>query len=302
MLEVVVFEGVQNLALFAAEEQGFFAREGVQLHLHFTLNSWTLRDGLANSTYHVAHTAVDNAIAMAELAGVDIAVVMGGDSGFNCFVTQPDIGSVQELRGRKLLVDAPNTAFALVLYKTMALHGMTRDDYEAVSVGATPLRLQRMLADPEAASAIMNLPYRVQAKQRGLRILGEATDFIGPYLSTSAFVLRSWAGENGELLTRYIRAYVQGLRWALAPANAEAAIALLATRLRIGEDIARESFTIATAAGGLAIDAALDERGLENVLRLRAEVEGQWGGQAPPVSRYVDLSWYRQAMQELGGD
>jgi ABC-type nitrate/sulfonate/bicarbonate transport system substrate-binding protein len=301
MLEVVVFEGVQNLPIFAAQDQGFFAADGVQLRLHFAPNSWTLRDGLANGTYDIAHTAVDNAIAMTELAGADVAVVMGGDSGFNCLVAQQGIRSVEQLRGRKVLVDAPNTAFALVLYKIMALHGIHRADYEIESVGATPLRLERMLADPVAAASIMNLPFRVQAERLGLHVMGEATDFIGPYLSTSAFVMRAWTTVNGPLLTRYIRAYIRGLRWALDPANTEEAVRLLAARLRLPADVARDSLRIASTSGGFARDAALDERGLENVLRLRADVERQWAGQAPPVSRYVDLVWYRRAMRDLDG-
>jgi ABC-type nitrate/sulfonate/bicarbonate transport system substrate-binding protein len=300
MLEVIVFEGVQNLPIFAAQQNGDFAREGLELRLHFTPNSWTLRDGLAAGTYHIAHTAVDNAIAMVELAGADVAVVLGGDSGFNCVVTQPGIRSVAQLRGRKTLVDAPDTAFALVLYRIMALHGLQRGDYDAESVGATPLRLKRMLEDPSACASIMNLPFRVQAEARGLHVLGEATDYIGSYLSTTGFVLRKWAQGNGDTLTRYIKAYVRGLRWALAPANATAAVQLLQQRLGLTADVAQRAYGIAAdPEGGLARDARLDEDGLANVLRLRAEVQHQWGGQAPPVSRYVDLSWYRQAMQQL---
>jgi len=39
--------------------------------------------------------------------------------------------------------------------------------------------------------------------------------------------------------------------------------------------------------------------GLANVLKLRAELEGQWGGNPPPPDKYVDLSYYNEAMASL---
>lgn len=57
MLEVIVFEGAQNLPLFAAQKQGFFAERGVDVNVQFTPNSWVLRDGLAEGRYRIAYTS-----------------------------------------------------------------------------------------------------------------------------------------------------------------------------------------------------------------------------------------------------
>jgi ABC-type nitrate/sulfonate/bicarbonate transport system substrate-binding protein len=301
ILRVVVFEGVQNLPIYAAQEQGYFARHGLDVHLTFTPNSWTLRDGLAAGTFDVAHTAVDNAIAMITLAGADVTVVLGGDPGFNAVITQDDVPSLASLRGERVLVDAKNTAFALVLYKVMAQSGLAREDYRIESVGATPLRLQRMLQDRSARAAIMNLPYRIQAARSGLRVLAEATDIVGPYLSTAAFVMRPWAQANRELLVRYIAAYLQGLRWALDVGHEALAAAMLARRLSLSDDVARECLAMVTATGsaGLSSEGVVDLVGLANVLRLRAEIEGQWGGVQPDPTGFVDDSYRAAALARL---
>lgn len=298
MLKLIVFEGVQNMPIFAAEALGFFARHGVAVSVEFTPNSWTLRDGLAAGTYDIAHTAVDNAIAMVELAKADVAVVMGGDNGFNGLYVQPDIKSVADLRGQTVLVDAPNTAFALVLYRILAQHGLGRADYAIKSVGATPFRLAAMLDDRANAASILNLPFRIRAEQAGLRRVGEAVDLVGPYLSTAGFVMRPWARANADQLVRYIRAYVEGVRWLLDPVNRGAAIDLLASRLKLEHAIARDALAIAAAPGtGYAADAAVDVAGLENVLAIRALVEGQWGGKPPPAATYLDLSFHARALE-----
>jgi hypothetical protein len=50
---------------------------------------------------------------------------------------------------------------------------------------------------------------------------------------------------------------------------------------------------------GIAKDAQFDMQGFRNVLALRAEIEGSWGGKAPSPDRYVDLSYYEGAMKRL---
>ena len=302
MLKVIVFQGIQNLPLFAAQARGFYAAVGLEgIALEFTPNSWTLRDGLAEGRYDIAHSAVDNAVAMA-VAGRKIAIALGGDNGFNALYAQPNVQSIEGLRGRTVLVDAVDTAFALVLYKILRNHGLERGSYEVRSVGATPLRLQAMKQDKTAAAAILNLPFRIQAERHGLKRMGEAIDEIGPYLSTAGYVMQAWAQENADVLVRYIMAYVLGLRWALDAANKAAAVQLLQAQLDLQPDVAEAAYAIATAAsGGLAQDARVDIDGLCNVLALRAEIQNQWNGVPPPAEDFLDLRYHADAIRQLTG-
>ena len=52
-------------------------------------------------------------------------------------------------------------------------------------------------------------------------------------------------------------------------------------------------------ADGLAKDGKFDMEGFKNVLKLRAEIEGQWGGTAPAPDKYLDLSYYNKAVAGL---
>src|SRR4051794_26593222 len=71
-LTVIVFPGVQNLPMFAAQARGLFAKRGLAVDLKFTPNSDELRNGLAEGRYQIAHSAVDNAFAMKDKANIDI--------------------------------------------------------------------------------------------------------------------------------------------------------------------------------------------------------------------------------------
>src|SRR5215472_1946752 len=141
-LKVMVFPGLSNFPIFAAQHKNLFAKHGIAIELLNTPNSDVLRDGLAKGEHQIAHAAVDNAVAMAELAKADVAIVTGGDNGFNHIFVQPEIGSYADLRGKSVVVDAPNTAFALLLYKVLKDAGLNKGDYTVRPIGGTPTRLQ----------------------------------------------------------------------------------------------------------------------------------------------------------------
>lgn len=299
-LKVIVFEGVQNLPIFAAQAQGYFEQENLDIELTFTPNSWTLRDGLQAGLFDIAHTAVDNAVAMVDKANADVAVVVGGDNGFNGLFVQPEINKIVDLKGKIVLVDAPNTAFALALYKILSLSGLDLNakDYEALSIGATPFRLKSMLENKSHCGSILNLPFRLQAIESGLVHCGDLVDILGPYLSTAGFVMRPWALDNELNLISYIKAYVRGLRWVLSPSNKLSAVELLMKQLSLGSEIAKSSVEMATSPkSGFMVDAYIDMDGFENVLAIRASFDGQ--ATVQNVDKYIDIRYHSQAIKEL---
>ena len=300
-VRVNVFPGAGNLALYAGLAQGMFDKRGMKVELQFTPNSEQQREGLATGKFEIAHAAVDNAVAMVEMAGRDTIVVMGGDSSMNELFVQPEIGSVAELRGRTVVVDAPNTAYALQAKKILLNAGLRAGDYTIKPVGGTPLRLKAMTDSKDAAAAIMNAPFSILAKRQGLKSLGRTLDLLGPYQASGAFVMRAWAQANAPLLERYLAAYIESLRWATQPANRAECVVLLAKWLKLAPDVAGQTYDLLVEPKyGLTPDARFDLDGFKAMLALRAEIEGQWGGKAPPPQRYFDLAYYQRALDQVG--
>lgn len=301
-LRVKVFPGAQNLPLYVGLAKGIFAKHGVKVDLQFTASSTELREGLAAGAFDIAVSAVDNAVAMVEAAGKDTVIVMGGDGGMNDFIVQPEIGSFAKLRGRTLIVDAPNTAYALVARKILLNHGLKDgQDYTVKAVGGGAQRLKAILADKGNSAVLLNTPFSIQALQGGLRTLGRAVDLLGPYQANGAYVMRAWARANAEALERWIAGYVESLRWAMHPANRAECVALLSERLKLAPEMAEWIFYLLTEPRyGLASDAKFDLQGFNNLLALRAEMEGQWGGKPPAPEKYIDLSYYQRALAALG--
>jgi ABC-type nitrate/sulfonate/bicarbonate transport system substrate-binding protein len=300
-VKVMTFPGLTNFPIFAAQHKGLFAKHAIAIELLYTPNSRTQREGLAKGDHQIIQTAADNPVAMVEMAKSDTIIVTGGDNGFNRIIAQPEINSLQELRGKTVVVDAPNTAFAFLLYKALKDAGLNKGDYAVNPVGGTDQRMEAMTKDKaNAAAGIMGLPFVFRATAAGLKDLGPAYQTIGAYQSDCAAVMRDWAKANSDTLIRYIRAVVDGRRWLLDPANKAEATQLIVDRLRLTPDIAARSYDIVThPTTGMAKDAKFDMAGFQNVLKLRAEIEGQWGGNPPPPDKYIDLSYYDKALAGL---
>jgi ABC-type nitrate/sulfonate/bicarbonate transport system substrate-binding protein len=298
-LKVIVFPGLSNLAQFVAQAQGYYSKRGLAVELVNTPNSDELRQGLAAGRYQIAHAGVDNAVFQVENDKTDLFIFMGGNNGMNNLFVQPEINSYNDLRGKVMAVDAVNTAFALLMYKMLDVKGIKRNEYEVKPVGGTQQRLAAMTKDKTYAAAILGLPFSVSAKRQGLKDFGTAVSVVGPYQSDGGWVLRSWGEANKDTLVRYIQANVEGIRWALNPANKDALTKLVAERVKLPPDVVAQSLQTAFDQKGFATDAKFDMEGFRNVLKLRAEILGTWGGTPPAPEKYLDLSYYNRAMAGL---
>jgi ABC-type nitrate/sulfonate/bicarbonate transport system substrate-binding protein len=300
-VKVMSFPGLSNYPIFAAQHKGLFAKHGLAVDLVYTPSSQVQRDSLAKNDCQIIQTAADNAVAMVELAHQDTIILTGGDNGFNRIIAQPDINAFADLRGKTVVVDAPNTAYALLLYKALKNAGLNKGDYAINAVGGTPQRIDAMLKDKDhAAAAVIGVPFNFRLTALGMKDLGPATKAVGAYQAGSVVVMRDWAKANSDTLVRYLQAVIEGRRWLLDPANKAEAIELAVERIKLAPEVAARAYDYVTdRAEGFNKDAQFDKEGFDNVLKLRAEIEGQWGGKPPAPDKYVDLSYYNKAIAGL---
>lgn len=299
LMRVNTFPNARALAFIVGIEKGVFEKYGIRVELEFTENSDNQRAGLAAGKIDLVHSAVDNAVAMIEVTKVDVVIVSGGDSGANEFIVQSNIKNFADIRGKALVVDATNTAYALQAKKILLKHGLKEGiDYRLNPVGNGMLRYKAMVESKDNAAAVMNLPFSAQAIESGMKSLGRTVNMLGPYQAGGAYVLRPWAKANPETLERYLAGYIASLRWVVNPKNRVEAIALLMEKQKLSKSLAERSYDLMVDPSfGFAVDAKFNMAGFKNVLALRQEVEG--GKMALPA-RYFDLSYYDRALKRVG--
>jgi ABC-type nitrate/sulfonate/bicarbonate transport system substrate-binding protein len=301
-IRVNTFPNAKALPVYVGITRGFFAKHGLTVEVEHTESSQSQRAGIAAGRFQIAQAALDNAVAMIEVAKRDVVIVSGGDSGMNEFFVQPGIASFADLKGKTIVVDAPDTAYALQAKKLLLRNGLKEgSDYAVKQVGAVSFRYKAMISDKANAGGILNLPFTVEAAAKGLVSLGRLVDLLGPYQAAGAFVMRPWARDHGPELEKYLAGYVESLRWIRDTGNRGAAVDLLVDKLKLERNIAERTYELLIdPVSGFTPDAKFDDEGFRNMLALRAEIERKTETEAVSPERYVDLRYYDQAMKLIG--
>jgi ABC-type nitrate/sulfonate/bicarbonate transport system substrate-binding protein len=295
-VRVNIFAGPQNIALLVALEKGLFAKRGLSVEIEITPGSRAQRDGLVNGSFEIAQSAVDNAVELVEIEKADVVIVAGGSNGMLELMARPEINSYEDIRGKRIVVDAPDTAYGLILYKLLALKGLNKGDYTVVAAGACPGR--RAALRNGGVVAMLNPPCNLMVEKEGYRSFGRATDLIGPYLADGVWVRRAWAQANAATMVKYLQAIIEGYRWGSDPANRAEAAAIVEKYLKFDPDIAAGALEAAVGPhGGVAKDAGFDAAGFRNTLKLRAEMAG--GDPHVTPEKYIDMTYYQRALAGL---
>jgi len=219
-LEVIVFAGGFNWPIWAAQKQGYFAQNGVAVHLTPTPGSEYQLKNLIEGKFDLGMTAIDNVIAYMEGQGEakvdvkpDLVAIMGGDNGFLRLVSIPEVKTYDALRGKELTVDARTTGYAFVLEKMLQQHGLKEGDYSLVKAGGVLARFEDLMQQKHAATLLLS-PFEIAAQAKGFNLLGSAIDaFGGHYQGLVAATRRSWAKAHRAELIGDVRGYIAGLNW-----------------------------------------------------------------------------------------
>ncbi|HZT28150.1 MAG TPA: ABC transporter substrate-binding protein [Pseudolabrys sp.] len=304
ILRTIVFPGGFNLPLWTAMERGYFQARGIEIDLTYTVNSVQQLAGLIEGTWDIGLTGFDNVVAYQEGQGEadirtepDLFAFMGGDTAFLRLVVQRDIGSYVDLKGRTLSVDAMTTGFAFVLRKMIALNGLSENDVAYERAGGMLQRFEA-LKEGKHAGTLLATPFEFLADKLGMRVLQSASDLFPQYQGVCGATRRSWARANADVLTNFIRAYLEALDWLYDRSNRQSACDLLMAKVpKMGPELAAATYDVLLGeTGGFDRKAILNQEGIKTVLRLRSEY-GRPRKMLSDPAKYCDDSYYEMALR-----
>ena len=278
-----------DAGLIVARAKGIFATAGLEVDVMVTPNSTDQMRGLSLGSWQIVSTAFDNVLGWSGREGAEIVAIAQVAQGITLPVyVRPEIKSWEDLRGKPLAVDAVDTAYALVLRRILLAHGLEieRGDYTLLPKGATGHRLESM-NQGESFAGVLNPPWDAKADAAGMKRFADQREILPNYPGGVFAVNRKWANDNRAILTKYLAAWDQGLRWAQDVKNRDEAIKLIAEAEKMDEKNAANRLR------QLPSNGRLDLAGLQTVLDLRVQF-----GLTPPMGnelpKYYDESFYNQ--------
>jgi ABC-type nitrate/sulfonate/bicarbonate transport system substrate-binding protein len=299
-LRLIQFRAAYNLPVHAGVEHGIFAKHGLEVEAAYTPGSDFMIEALETGRFEIAHPAADDVVAAVERNGgdrrSDLFLFMGLHSGLMSLLAAPEFPEVQSLRGRRLGVDSRVTGFVFLLERFLRSGGFSPGDYELVEVGGWEYRY-RALLKKEIAATLLTTPYIDDALAAGCHLLARGDQLSSVYQATCGAARRAWARDHQAHLARYIRAYVEATRWCFEPRHRGACSKLLERHHGLDQARAEKTLQVLLDPGsGIYPGAELNLPGIAAVLELRAEM-GHLPPPLPPVEKYIDLSYYRNALE-----
>jgi ABC-type nitrate/sulfonate/bicarbonate transport system substrate-binding protein len=302
-LKVVVFPGGFNWPLWVAQAKGMLAQRGLTVQVTPTPNSTFQMKGLIDGEFDIAMTAFDNVVAYNNGQGeatterrADLAAFLGADGGFLRLVAGSGITSIEQLKGRKLAVDALTTGYAFVLREMLARRGLRPEDVEFVRAGGVSQRFAGLLRNEFDATLLVS-PFETQALARGYNLLARAPDILDAYQGVVGAARLEWLATHQREAAGYAAALAVAVDWLLAPANREEALAILRTNLpQLTDEAAHATYvSLISAPDGFQQGAMASPAGLRTVLQLRAKFAGGPEG-AGGVERHYDARVLQSAV------
>jgi ABC-type nitrate/sulfonate/bicarbonate transport system substrate-binding protein len=299
-INMITFAGATNLPVWVAQDEGYFARENLDVDTKITSGSVEQVKELMAGHYQIMTSAFDNIVAYANGEGdirlegtYDLISVMGVHAGMNSLMTVPSVARYEDIRGKAVAVDAVRSGYAMVMYKILEKHGLKRDvDYSMVAVGSTTERMKAM-EDGRAVAAMVAAPTDLEAQARGYHLLADAAAEIGPYQGSAYVVRRSWADTHPQIMAAYIRAIVAATDAIFA--SPDMAQRVMQARVKtLTPQAAQEIYGRLIGSGGLNAHARIDDAAIKAVLDLRRE--GGLIHTAMDLARYRDTSYYQRAI------
>jgi len=187
-----------------------------------------------------------------------------------------------------------------LLRTLLRARGLSEGDYQMVVAGGPPERVTAIQAGSIDAT-MLPPPLDLPLIQKGFTRLGASTEVLPDFAFLTLGTNRSWAQANSEALVRVLAALTEATDWLLNPSNRDRAVQILAKRLNVSPDEARQTYE-----GTVAVDPplfyrnmAVTETSLQKVLEFMVEDGTIQPSEADP-RRYLDTSYLDEALRRRG--
>lgn len=202
-------QGFNWLPVFVAEEQGLFEKHDLKID-YLRMGSvdkatTAVVDGQADLAITPPEGAVSNFV-----KGGELRVIASNSNRLPMsLVARPDIGSVAELRGKRIGTSSLTEGTAIYTQILLSYAGLTYPgDYEFVFSGIHTMRWEA-LQSGEIDCAPQPAPWNFLAERAGYNLIGEINDVIPQILFAAIIGRKGWLEEHGDAVVKFLSALAE---------------------------------------------------------------------------------------------
>lgn len=283
--------------LWVAAKMGFFEKEGLEVPIVTMRGSPLTIQALTADSIYIASATVDTLINAYE-KGADITMIGGLINGLGLsMIGGKPYKTYADLRGTTIGTQTLTSGTGFALRLVLKVHGMEYPrDYKLLNIGGASDRYQA-LSSGQISSAPVGVPLDLVAKQQGFNIIGYFADDQPNFQFNVYVVKRSWAEKNRALTVRFMKAMAATMRW--MDENRDAACSYLSKEMAISMEHCRYASDYNWKNRIWDRNADLNVEGVRTLIKITAE-QGLLKEPLPQPSKYIDQSYLKQALAEIG--
>ena len=205
-----------RIALWVANDMGFFKKNSLAAEVIVTPGVQGTQALIAGELQFYLG-GVDSA-ALAAARGSDLVALATAEPIEYKLITQPNVKTVKELRGKKIVVDRVGGTSYYISLQILEKVGLKPGEVELVQVGGGGN--QRVAAFKSGLVAgVVTSPDRFEQLKIPYFVLADASEMGIKVMGNSYLTTRSFREQNKDAVLRTVRALVQARRWAKEPKN-----------------------------------------------------------------------------------
>ena len=276
-----------------AKEKGFYAKENLDVDVQFMQPDLVIKALLAGSV-DLARSGTHFGVIAASRGG-ELKIIGGSNYGYPYeIISQPQIKTLADLKGQRIAAASLASITTTIFKDVMQRQGIPPSAYTLVFVGGSPERFQAVAAGAAVASLAEAPPFNFRSVEAGRKVLLKYSDEIKNLQYTSFFAQTKSLAQNRPVLTRFMRAIGQAMRWMNDPANEKPMVELMTKNLKVDEALAAQTYKFMIPDNkSFRLEGAVDGPGMAEMVRLL--FEDKMIPEKKPWESFVDPASCRRA-------
>jgi len=230
------------LSLWAAEEQGIFAKHGVEAQLILIRGGSTLVASLLTGEIQAAFTSGVSVLGAAA-QGVDVKMLTSISSRVSWkLIANPQIKKAEELRGKRFGVQSivgSTWMYAMLALEQLGLEPK-RDNISFLPIG-DPVTMGHALEAGRIDAAVLDPTLSQRLTSKGFSQLVDLAKTSATFPGLGVGVTRAYLQQHATTIERLVAALTEGLVFVQQPANKPVALKILMKHLRISDPSVAEN-------------------------------------------------------------
>ena len=196
------------LPVHFADLGGFYEKNGLKVEIVNSEGGTRGIQVLLSGELQAMHVGLAPAV-QANLKGADLRLVAATVNlmPFTFFATKPTNPPLR--KGATVAISTFGSETDIAVSIMLAQLGMTRDDVTITQIGGTTQRLGAMIAGRVDVAPLLE-PAVTAARERGFPVVVDLAAKKTPWIFDAVVVTRSYLKEHPDVLTRFLKAYIEG--------------------------------------------------------------------------------------------